>query len=37
MLGIVEGVDFNIGNFVIGSRDGMNLLKNQGDGSSDIP
>ncbi len=37
MLGIVGGVDFNIGNFVIGGRIGMDLLKNQDDGSSDTP
>lgn len=37
MLGAVVGLDINIGNFVIGGRIGLDMLRNRGDGSHDTP
>lgn len=37
ILGLVAGFDVNIKHFVIGARAGIDLLKNNGDGSSDTP
>ena len=37
MLGAVVGLDFNIQNFVIGTRLGIDMLSNRGDGVHDTP
>ena len=37
IFGVVAGIDFNIHNFVIGTRIGIDVTRNRGDGTSNTP